>query len=118
MHGVAHQDVELVPVLGQELELERLGDLVGGDPRLGVRLEPAHEQPADLLLEVGVAVWVPQRRRRSLEPVDRLGDDVVVLGRLQRNGHPDLLAEGLGPLAAAVDDVLALDVAPAGDHAR
>ncbi len=118
MHGVAHEDVELVPVLRQQLELERLGDLVRRDPRLGVRLEAAHQQPADLLLEIGVAVRVAQRRRAPVEPADRLGDDVVVLGRLERDGHADLLSERFGPLAAAVDDVLTFDVAAGGGHGR
>ena len=114
VHGVAQQDVELAPVLGQQLELERFRDLVGGNPGLGVRLEAAHQQPADLLLEIGVAIRVAQRRRRPRQPVDRLGDDVVVLGGVERDGHPDLLADGLGPLPAAIHHVLALDVTAGG----
>jgi hypothetical protein len=37
----------VLPVLGQQLELERVRDVLGGAPRLGVRLEAADDQPAD-----------------------------------------------------------------------
>ena len=49
--------------------------------------------------------------------LDRLGHHVEVLGRVQRNGDPDLVAEGLGPLSRAVDDHLGLDGALVGHHA-
>ena len=46
--------------------------------------------------------------------VDRLGDQVVVLGRLERDRHAGPRAELPGPHAGAVDDDLALDVAVRG----
>ena len=38
-----HEDREVVPVLLQQLELERVGQRVGRDPRLGVGLEAADD---------------------------------------------------------------------------
>ena len=88
----------------------------GRHPRLGDRLEAADHQPAHLLLEVGVAVGVPQDRQVGVQPVDLVGDDVEVLGGVQRDGDADLVAQRLGPLAGAVDDHLGLDVAAVGAH--
>ncbi len=106
-----HQDREVVPVLLEQLELERVGQLVGGDPGLGLGLEAADEQAADLFLDIGVAVRVAQHRQVAVHPVDLLGDHVEVLGRVQGHGHPGQGADLLGPLAGAVDDNLGLDVA-------
>ena len=107
----------MVPVLVQQLELERVGQLVGRDPRLGLGLEPAHDQAAHLLLDVGVAVRVAQHGQVPVDPVDLLGDHVEVLGRVQRHGHPAHRADLLGPLAGAVDHHLGLDVAGVGADA-
>src|SRR5688572_23915036 len=78
VHGAVHQDREVIPVLLEQLELERVGQRVGRDPRLGVRLESADHQPADLLLDVGVAVRVAQDREVPVDSVDLLGDHVDV----------------------------------------
>src|SRR5262249_56648467 len=51
----AHQRLELVPILRQELELEMLGNAAHA-PGLRHRLEAAHEQAADLLLVIDEAV--------------------------------------------------------------
>ena len=116
-HRALHQQREVVPVLLEQLELERVGDLVGRHPRLRLGLEPADDQPADLLLEVGVAVGVAQHRQVGVHALDRLGHDVEVLGGVQRHGDPGQGADLLGPLAGAVDDDLGLDVAGVGAHA-
>ncbi len=107
----------MVPILFQELEFERVGNLVGTHPRLGLRLEAADDQPADLLLEVRVAVGVAQDRHVGCTPSMRLGDDVEVLGGVQRDVDARHGADLLGPLARAVDDDLGLDVAAVGAHA-
>ena len=107
----------MIPVLLEQLELERVGQRVGRDPRLGVRLEAADHQPADFLLDVGVAVRVAQDREVPVDPVDLLGDHVEVLGRVQRHGDPGQRADRLGPLAGAVDHDLRLDVPVAGADA-
>ena len=112
-----HQDREVVPVLLEQLELERVGQRVGRDPRLGVGLEAADDQPADLLLDVGIAVRVAQDREVPVHPVDLLGDHVEVFGRMQRHGHAAHRADRLGPLAGAVDHHLGLDLALVGADA-
>jgi hypothetical protein len=50
------------------------------------------------------------------QPVDLLGDEVVVLRCLQRDVDTDGLAELAGPHAGAVDDQLGFDVALIGSH--
>ena len=44
--GALHEDGEVVPVLVEELELERVGQPVGRHPRLGLGLEAADDQAA------------------------------------------------------------------------
>ncbi len=115
--GVVHQDLEMVPILLQQLEFERIRDVVGRYPRLGLRLEATDDEPADLLLEVRVAVGVAQDRQVGVHTVDVLGDDVEVLGRMQRHVDACHRADLFGPLPGAVDDDLGLDVALVGAHA-
>src|SRR4029078_3220366 len=89
----------------------------GRSPRVGARLKPAAHQPADFLLDVGVAVRVAQDREVPVDPVDLLGDHVEVLGRVQRHGDAAQRAARLSPLAGAVDHDLRLDVPVAGADA-
>ena len=73
--GVVHQDLELVPVVGQHAELE----IVGNDvlvPRLGLGLEAAHQETADLLLEVDVIVRVAEIRRVAGRDGDGVREDL------------------------------------------
>ena len=51
------------------------------------------------------------------EALDLLGDEVVVLGGLQRDVDAGRVAELARPHAGAVDDELGLDVAVIGAHA-
>ena len=115
--GGVHQHREVVPVLLEELELERVRDLRRCHPRLGDGLEAADDQAADLLLDVDVAVGVTQDRQVGVDALELVGDDVEVLGRVQRDGDADLVAECLGPLAGAVDHDLGLDVTGVGPNA-
>jgi hypothetical protein len=55
MDRVGHQDLELVPVLGQELELEAVRNR-RDVPRLGYGLEATHHEAADFLLVIDEAV--------------------------------------------------------------
>ena len=81
-------------------------------PRRADRLEQADHQAADLLAEVAVATPGPRAPAATASmPGDLLGDQVVVLGRLQRDVDARLRAELARPHAGAVDDVLGLDVA-------
>src|ERR1039457_4465612 len=63
-----HEDREMIPVLFEKLELEGVGQRVGGDPGFRVGLEPADDQAAHFLLEVGVSVWVAQDRQVAVDP--------------------------------------------------
>ena len=114
VHGLVHQHREVLPVLVEELELEGVRQVVGRAPRLRLGLEAAHDEAADLLLEVGPAVRVAHDRQVRVGALDRLGHDVEVLAGVQRHGHADQVAQRLGPLAGAVDDDVALDAAPVG----
>ena len=102
---VFHQDLERLPVVGQQLELEVLRDAtaVRGalQPGCRLRLEAAHQQAADLLLEVHVAVGIAQHRQVAVHAVDAVGDDVVVLAGEQRHRHAHAARELARPLAAA-----------------
>ena len=117
MQGAFHEDLEVVPVLVQQLELEGIRDLIGRDPRLRDGLEAPDHEAAHLLLHVRVAVGIAQDRHHAIDARDLVGHDVEVLGRVQ--GHVDAghRADCLGPLAGAVDDDLCLDVAAVGEHA-
>ena len=81
------------------------------------RLEHAEHQAAALLAEVAVVGRVLQHRPVPAHLGDRLGEQVVVLGRLQRDADAGQLAELARPHARAVDHVLGLDVAVRGPDA-
>ena len=87
------------------------------DPRLRLRLEATDDEPAHLLLEVGVAVGVTQDRQVRVHAVERLGDHVEVLRRVQGHGDADPGGDLLGPLPGTVDDDLRLHVAGIGADA-
>src|SRR6476659_3185971 len=110
MYRIAHQDLELIPILAQQLELEavRNGRHI---PRLGHRLEAAHHQAADLFLVIDVSVGIAHDREVAVDAGDRAGDDVEVLGGKQRYIDAGELAEFARPLARAIDDALAADLA-------
>ncbi len=84
-HRVVEQDLERVPVVAQELELEVFGNAAAVfcalQPRSRLRLEPAHQQAADFFLEVDVAIGIAQHRQVAMHARDHVGDDVVVLAR-------------------------------------
>ena len=108
-HRRRHQRLELLPVLVQELELEGRRDRVDS-PRLGLRLEAAHQQTADLFLVVDAAVGIAQHRQHRVHAGDLLGDDIEVLRRPERHVDAGQRAELPRPLAGAVDDDLAGDL--------
>ena len=97
--------------------MEALGNAVIG-PWLGVRLVAAHHQATDLLLEVDQPVGIAQRRQIRAHAVDRFGDHVLVLHRLQRHAHPGEAPERLRPQPGAQRHRLAGDLALSGEHAR
>ena len=86
-------------------------------PRRGDRLEEADHHAAALLAVVAVGGRVLEDRGVGAHPVDRLGDEVVVLGRLVGDDDAVALGELARPHARAVDDEVALDVTGVGAHA-
>ena len=118
MDGGLHQHTEVIPVLLQELELERIGQRIRGDPRLGLRLEAPHDEAADLLLDVGVAVGVAQDGQVRADTRNGFGHHVEVLGRVEGDVDPAQEADRLRPLTGAVHDDLGLNGSPVRDHAR
>ena len=118
MEGGLHQHAEVIPILLQELELERGGQRIGGDPRLGLRLEAPHDEATDLLFDVGVPVGVTQNGQVRVHPRNGFGHDVEVLGRVEGHVDPAEEADRLRPLTGAVHDDLGLNDPPVRDHAR
>ncbi len=108
MDRIAHQDLEMVPVLGQQLEFEAVGNRIDV-PGLRLRLESAHDETADLLLVVEVAVGVADHRHVGRDAGDRLGDEIEVLGGVERHVDAGETPEFARPLSGAVDDRLAGD---------
>ena len=112
------EDLEVVPVGLKQAEVVPLRDAVRA-PRLGTRLEAPHEDGAPLFLvapEVDLLVRVAQRLE-VVRDFHRVGHEVHVLGRVERDVHPAQLADLPGPHAGAVDRELALDGASVRRHA-
>src|SRR6185295_15228110 len=86
-------------------------------PRNGIGFVAPHHEAADLLLAVDEAIGIAQRRHVARHAVDRLGDEILVLNRLQRHGYARELAHVTRPLARAVDDHIGRDVAIGGTDA-
>ena len=102
-----------IPLLGQELRLEALGNAVER-PRRRLALVAAHDEATDLGAEVDEVVGVAQRRQRLERRVERLGDQVLVAVGDDRQVDADHARE-LGRVhAGSVDDDLALDAALIG----
>ena len=73
----------MLEILGQGIEAEILGNAPVA-PRLGVGLEAAEQQLAGILLVVGALVAHEQHGQVARQLGDGLGDDVEMLGRVQR----------------------------------
>ena len=112
--GELEQRLEMVEVVLEKLELEGLREALDC-PRLGIWLVAAHHQPSDLLLPIGEAVRVAQRRQVRCHALDCLGDEILVLHRYERNidaGHAPDLAR---PLAGTDHELVASDPPLVGD---
>ena len=113
--GELEQRLEMIEVVFEQAGTRnRLGKPVDR-PGLGVRLVAAHHQAADLLLPIGETVRIAQRRQVRGHAVDRLGDEILVLHRDERNvdaGHAPDLAR---PLAGADHELVASDAPLVGD---
>ena len=101
----------MIHVLGQAVEAEGLRDAVHA-PGFGHRLEGADQQLAGVLLVVGALVRDPQHRQVARHLGQRLGDDVEVLGRVQRHRDADGARQLARPHAGGEHD------GRGGDRAR
>jgi hypothetical protein len=105
----------MVVIVIEQLEHEITGNIAGG-PALRVWFVATERQAADFLLEIGAAVGVADGRRVAGQAVHLLGDDVLVLDRLERHidtGHGADLAR---PLPGAIDHLFAGDITLVGLH--
>jgi len=121
--AIVREDVTLTADASDNSTIDRVeffadGNLIGTDPGLGLWLEAADDQPADLLLEVGVSVRVAQDGHVGVHSGDGIGHDVEVLGRVQRHVDPRHRPDLLGPLPRTVDDEFGVDVPGIGAHPR
>ena len=114
--GALHQLLEALVVPGQELRLEALGNAVEAE-RCGIALVAAHHETADLGAPVDEIVGVAQRRQRGQRRVERLGDQVLVGHRDDRDGHADQPRDIRRGHAGGVDHDLGLDLALVGHDA-
>ena len=87
-------------------------------PRRRHRFEQPHEHAVALRPVVAVAIGVLHHRQVWAHAGHGIGDQVVVLGGLQRHLHTGCGPETVGPHASGVDDQLGLDAAPIGEHRR
>ena len=108
------QREEAIPVGGEELVVERGGDLARDAPRRRIALVAAHDHPADLLAEVDEAIGVAHRRQARRHRHPGAGDGVLVGHRHDRHVHAGESTDLVGEHASGVDDDLALDSGGAG----
>jgi hypothetical protein len=113
VQGVGHEGFELVPVLVEQFKLEGARNGVHL-PGLGLGLEAPHDQAADLFLVVDEAVGVAHHRQHRMHAIDLSGDDVEVLGGVERHIDPGQCAELACPLPCAVHQHFAPHVTLAG----
>ena len=116
LHHVLVERPEVVPVLGQAGELRVGGDAARG-PGIAARLEEADHEPGALVPHVRVVRGGLDRRQAGRKAGDRLGDDVVVRERLERDADAGQRAELASPHAGGGHHVLGLDVPVLGGDA-
>jgi hypothetical protein len=113
LHGGREVWRHPVPVGRQLPKGERVGNTLHL-PWRADRLKEAEHEAAALLPEVPVRAWIFEDRQGGVDPVNGLGDEVVVLGRLQRDADSGFLSQLACPHPSAVDHELRLDVAVLG----
>ena len=108
-HGGFEDGLEVLRVLGQRIEAEGLGDAVH-TPGLRDGLETADQQLAGVFFVIGTFVVDAQHREVRRHGGDRLGDDVEMFGRVQRDGDAGRTPELARPHAGADHDGVRRDV--------
>ncbi len=117
VHRVGQVPAHPLPVRRQHRESQVLRDLVER-PRRALGLEQADQDAARFLPVVAVAIRVLHDGKVRMRPCHRFGDQVVVLGCLERQGDAGKLAELATPHPGRVHDRVALDGAVVGIHPR
>src|SRR3954451_10050441 len=107
--GALHDRLEPLHVRRQELAVEVRRDAVQR-PWRGVALVAAHAQAADLLAEVDEVVGVAELREARIDAVDRLGEEVLVRHRDDRDGDADEAPDLRGEHAPCIHDDLRADL--------
>ncbi len=74
-------------------------------PGLCLGFESAHEQAAHFFLDIDIAVHIPQIRHAFIGSLNRIGGQVHMLGRMQRNTDTDHFSHFPGPHAGAIDQI-------------
>ncbi len=105
---VREQLLHPLPLLGEELRLEAVGDAVDR-PRRRLPLVAAHHEAADLGAEVDEIVGIAQGRERLERRIERLGDEVLVAERDHRHVDADERRDLTRVHAGSVDHDFALD---------
>ncbi len=103
----------MLEVVLEQLKLEVVGQPLIR-PRLWIGLVAAHDEAADLLLPVGEAVGIAQRREIGRDAVDLLGDEILVLHRDERDIDAGHATERSRPLPGADHELLAGNAALVG----
>ncbi len=112
-------DVGRHPIeIGRDLTEGEVGRNAVHAPGCGHRLEEADHEAPDLFAVVGVGCRILDHGPLRRQVGDLLGDQVVVLGGLERDGDAGQLAELAGPHPGAVDDELRLDLTGVGADPR
>ncbi len=116
-HRLVDMGIHALPVGRNFAEAEVLRNALRPPrPRLG--FEQAHHDLARLLADVGRVAGIAQDRQQRMHAGHGLGDQVIMLGRLQRHVHAGHPPDGARPHAGAVDDDLRAYIARVGTHAR
>src|SRR5439155_10326929 len=110
---LTHMLFEMIPVILEELEFEIIWHITER-PGLRIGLIAAHYQTTDFLLEIGTPVGIADRRDIGGEALDLLGDEILMLHRLQRHAYAGERAQLARPLPAAIDHLFASDPAVIG----
>ena len=104
-----HDRLEALHVGCQELAIEVGRDTVER-PGSRIALVAAHAQAADLLAEVDEVVGVAELREAGMDALDRLGEEVLVGHRDDRNGHADQPGDLRGEHPAGVHHHVGADL--------
>ena len=115
-HGRLEVRSHAFPV-GLQVEVGCVGGRTLDLPGRAHGFEQADHQATALLPVIAVAGWVLEHGHVLRQVLDRLGDQVVMLGGLVRDRDARLRTELARPQATAVDDVVRLDVAEGSAYA-